>query len=190
MKTTIPLISCLTVVLFLGCSSVTMKYDYDPEYDFGQFKTYRWASGKEMNPDDKLAQTPWILKMVQAAVDKELQAKNLRKVENGDCNVVILAHAGTKERKEITQTGPGHDSVYKGWYDPWWGPYGGTTQVSYYNEATLVIDIISWENRELAWRGMATGIVRENNNPESTQKLVNEVVSGIFSNYPPEDSSR
>ena len=49
------------------------------------------------------------------------------------------------------------------WYDPWWGPYGGTTHVSYYEESTLVLDIVHWEKKELAWRGLATGTVREDN---------------------------
>ena len=96
---------------------------------------------------------PLVYKRVVAAVDKALAAKGMTKMEEGEPDVVIVAHAGSKERMQVTHTGGGY---YRGWYDPWWGPYGGSTHVSYYEEATLVIDIVSWNSKELAWRGMAT----------------------------------
>lgn len=74
------------------------QYDYDREYDFSKFRTYRWASGQEINPQDELIKNPLILKRVQTAVDNELQAKGLKKGEEGeDFDVVVLAHAGSKE---------------------------------------------------------------------------------------------
>jgi hypothetical protein len=179
----------LTAILFvafmLGCSSISVQYDYDREYDFSQFKTYRWASGQEINPQDELVKYPLILKRVQTAADNELQAKGLKKVEEDEeSDVVVLAHAGSKERMQVTQTG-GYGAGYRGWYDPWWGAYGGQTNVSYYEEATLVIDIVAWEQKELAWRGMATGTVKENQNAESQQKRIDGIVAKIFANYPP-----
>jgi hypothetical protein len=85
---------------------------------------------------------------------------------------------------QVTQTGGGYGG-YGGWYDPWWGPYGGSTHVSYYEEATLVIDIVAWEQKELAWRGMATGTVKEHKTPESMQKRIDGIIAKIFANYPP-----
>ena len=49
--------SALGVIYFLaflmpGCTSVMVKTDYDPEYNFKNFQTYRWAAENEINPDD------------------------------------------------------------------------------------------------------------------------------------------
>jgi hypothetical protein len=181
MKTLNFLIVLVVVSLVLGCSSVTVKTDYDREYDFSEFKTYRWASAQEINPNDELARNPLVQKRVMEAVDKTLAAKGMQKVEGDDSDVVVLAHAGSKEKMQVTQTG----GYYGGWYDPWWGAYGGQTHVSYYEEATLVVDIVAWENKELAWRGMATGTVKEHNNAESMQKRIDSVVEKIFASYPP-----
>jgi hypothetical protein len=159
--------------------------NYDPEYDFSKFKTYRWAAGKEINPNDELQQHPLVRDRVIKAVDKVLAEKGLTKVEGDDFDVVVLAHAGSKERMQVTQTGGGYYGGYRGWYDPWWGPYGGSTHVSYYEEATLVVDIVSWENKELAWRGMATGTVKDDIDAEKQQKRLNEIAQKIFANYPP-----
>ena len=57
--------------------------------------------------------------------------------------------------------------------------------MSYYEEATLVIDIVAWEKKELAWRGLATGTVEEQKNPEKAQKRMDMIVAKIFANYPP-----
>jgi hypothetical protein len=161
-------------LLILGCSSVTVKTDYDREYDFSEFKTYRWASAQEINPDDELARNPLVQKRVMEAVDRTLAAKGMQKVESEDVDVVVLAHAGSKEKMQVTQTGGGY---YRGWYDPWWGSYGGQTHVSYYEEATLVVDIVSWESKELAWRGMATGTVKEHKDAERNRKWLAIVVN-------------
>ena len=182
-------VTAILVGLFVAsCSSVAIKYDYDREYDFSKFKTYRWASGLEINPDDELVKYPLILKRVQASVDNQLQAKGLRKMEEGEnSDIVVLAHAGSTERMQVTQTpdvGYGR-RYYRGWYDPWWGAYGGQTNVSYYEEATLVIDIVAWEQKELAWRGMATGTVEQSKNAESQQKRIDDIIAKIFANYPP-----
>ncbi len=137
-------------LMLMACSSVTIKTDYDREYDFTKFKTYRWASGTEINPQDELQKYPLVLKRVVEAVDKTLAQKGLTKAEEGaDFDLVVLVHAGVKDKMQVHSTGGGgYYGGRHGWYDPWWGPYGGSTTVSYYEEATLVVDLVSWENKE------------------------------------------
>jgi hypothetical protein len=178
---TILSIVSLSLMMF-ACSSVTFKHDFDPEYDFATFKTYRWASAKELNPQDELQKYPLVYKRVVTAVDHVLAEKGMTKLEEGEPDVVVVAHAGSKERMQVTQTGGGY---YHGWYDPWWGPYGGQTHVSYYEEATLVVDIVSWKSKELAWRGMATGTVKENQSGEEQQESLDNIAKQMFKNYPP-----
>jgi hypothetical protein len=79
----------------------------------------------------------------------------------------------------------GYYGGYRGWYDPWWGPYGGTTTVSYYEEATLVVDLVDWGKKELAWRGMATGIVKGDADADEQQERLDALMTKIFANYPP-----
>jgi len=170
----------LAMILNFSCSSVTVRTDYDREYDFGKFKTYRWASAEEINPDDELAKYPLVYKRVQSSVDKELAARGFSKSESEEVDFVVLAHAGVKDRMQVHSTG-----YYGGWYDPWWGPYGGSTHVSYYEEGTLVIDIISWQKKELAWRGVGTKALSDNPNPEKVQREVDSIVTIILKDFPP-----
>ena len=171
----------LTLLLLTACSSVTVRTDFDPEYDFGSFKTYRWASTDEINPNDELAKHPLVYKRVQAAVDQTMKEKGFRMIESGDPDVVVVVNAGVKERMQVHQTG----GYYRGWYDPWWGPYGGQTHVSYYEEGTLVIDLVSWKSKELAWRGMGTGILKDYRDSADMQKDLDATVAKIMVSYPP-----
>lgn len=176
-------LAMLFLLSIYACSSITIKSDFDPEYDFSTFKTYRWATNEEVSPNDELSKYPLVKKRAIAAVDKVMATKGFTMVEGEEAaDVVMLIHAASKERMQVHNTGGGY---YRGWYDPWWGPYGGTTHVSYYEEATLVVDMVAWETKELAWRGMATGTVKQNQNAQEQQERLDNIAMRIFQEYPP-----
>lgn len=115
-------------------------------------------------------------KMPQA-LHSPLVMRQPRKNEVAD--VVLVTHAGLKQRMRIHQTIGCH-----GLYTPWWGPYGGSTHFSYYDETTLVVDIVSWDTRELACRGMATGVFGKNLSMEKQKKQLDGVAQKVFADYP------
>jgi Domain of unknown function (DUF4136) len=172
----------LILVVFLAfilasCSSVSVKYDYDQSKNFSKYKTYRWV---DVNlPADALAKNPLIKKRVIEAVNKGMTEKGFTLSESDTADLAVVVHAGSKEKMQITDWG-----TY-GWYNPWWGPYGGQVDVSYYTEGTLVIDLVDMADKELAWRGLATGTVSENPDPEKSQQRIDSIVTQILTNFPP-----
>jgi len=173
-------LSCLLgvmLVVLAACSSVSVKHDYDTETDFSKYRNYAWMD-REI-PGDELAKNPLIKKRVQVAVDATLASKGYTLTEFEKADFVVVIHAGIKERMRIQDWGR------YGWYDPWWGPYGGRVDVSYYEEGTLVVDIIDAKAKELVWRGMGTGIVKAYSKPEKMQKAMDEDVTKILSAFPP-----
>ncbi len=184
MKTISLSIVTIIILALVGCSSLKVTTDFDPSQDFNSYKTYRWATTEEANPNDALAQNPLVKKRVIAGIDKALQDKGFVLVEKGSGpDFVVITHAGVKEKMNVTQTG-GYRGY--GWYDPWWGPYGGSTHVSYYEEGSLVIDIIDWTEKELSWRGIGTGVVKERQqDAEEMQLRINEITAKILADFPP-----
>ena len=177
-------LSMVLLVLFAaGCSTVSVKTDFDHEYDFSGLKTYRWASGQEINPDDVLAKSPLVLKRVKKAVDKALQGKGFQVAQGEDADMVAMVHAGIQQKMRVDQTGP-VGPYRRGWYNPWWGAYGGTTYVSYYETGTLVVDIVDWKTKQLAWRGMGTKTVEDS---PASQEKIDEVVAKILEGFPPQE---
>ena len=187
MKIKIASISTLLILVFVGCSSLKVATDFDPTQDFSKYKTYRWATTKEVNPNDALAQNPLIKKRVVAGIDAALQQKGFVLADDAaEPDFVVMTHAGTKEKMQVYNTGGYGYGRYGGWYDPWWGPYGGSTQVSYYEEGSLVIDVIDWQEKELSWRGVGTGVVKESQqDAEEMQERINEITSKILTDFPP-----
>lgn len=175
------------VILLSGCSPFSVVSDYDRKYDFRSFQTYRWPTENEdIRKGDVLVEHPLVYKRVQSAVNAQLRAKGFRLTGAKQADFIVYAHAGIKKRKTY------HHSVGVGvpfgpyhWYRPWWGPYGGYTFVSYYDEGSLVVDIIDARTKELVWRGVATRIVRDYRTPEDMQRDINEAVGKILATFPP-----
>ena len=170
-------IALIFIIFAASCSSVSVKFDYDPAIDFSKFKTFGWKDVEI--PNDALSKNPLLAKRVKEAVIKELEAKGYTYSESEKVDFAVVAHAGTKDRMQVTDWGS------YGWYSPWWGPYGGRVDVSQYTEGTLVIDIVDMQEREMAWRGLATGTVDESTNPERAQARIDNIVSQILANFPP-----
>ncbi len=50
----------------------------------------------------------------------------------------------------------------------------------------MVIDIVDFEKKELAWRGIGTGTVEDaKENKEQEQQIINEIVAKILDGFPP-----
>jgi hypothetical protein len=176
----------LVMFLFVGCSSLDVTTDFDPEQDFSTYKTYTWYKG-EMPADDALSANPLIQKRVMNSVNKELQAKGFE-LTDGDPDFVVIIHAGTKERMQVTNTGYGYGGYGWGRYGYGWGGYGAPmdTQVSYYDEATLVVDIADFTKKELVWRGTGTGVLsKKERSQEESQQIADEVIMKIMKDFPP-----
>lgn len=182
---TLTLIFITTFILaFIGCSSVTVTTDHDPEIDFSKYKTYLWYAG-EMPADDKLSSNPLVKKRIGSAVEKALESKGITKGADGKADLVVIIHAGTKEKMQVTNYGYGGYG-YGRYGRGWGGGYGGSyTDVHYYEETTLLIDLIDVELKELVWRGSGTGIVKEYSNQQEMQEAIDGVVAKIMNDFPP-----
>jgi hypothetical protein len=179
-------LSVITLSL-IGCSSIKYSTDFDPTQDFSKYKTYRFANANEVDPEDLLAQYPLIKKRVMTAIEEDFASKGFELAQGAEPDFVVLLAAGSKERMQVTQTG-GYG--YGGWYGGYRGyggyGYGGSTHVSYYEEGTLIIDIVDWQEKELSFRGTATGTLsKSEKTPEESQADIDELISNILSKFPP-----
>jgi hypothetical protein len=182
------LLSLLVSTLALSAcgSGMTINADWNDTVDFSTWSTFRYAEKDELNPADALQTNPFAGQRVRAAIERNLQAKGYTLVETGDVDFVVLAHAGIKEKMSVTNWGASYGGYYGGWYDPWWGPYGGNTTVSYYDEGTLVIDMVDMSDKELSWRGMATATLESNPSADKMEKNINKAVDNILMRFPPQ----
>jgi hypothetical protein len=175
--------------LLAGCSSLDVSTDFDPENDFSTYKTYAWFDGV-MPEGDALSANPLVKKRAISSVDKELASKGFT-IADGDPDFVVIIHAGMKERMQVTNTGYGGYGYgaygYGRYGSGGWGGGGiSDTHVSYYDEATVVVDIADFVKKELVWRGTGTGVLsKSEKTQEESQETADEVIRRIMQDFPP-----
>jgi hypothetical protein len=150
-----------------------VTYDYDKSADFSKLKTYTWIPGH--NLQDELNH-----KRIVNAVDAQLAAKGLRKVESADKPDALVAyHASFNRDLQVNGFSSG------------WGGYRfapnrtGTARVEQILVGTLVVDVVEAANKTIVWRGTATKDIDVNASPEKRDKNINKAAEKLFKNYPP-----
>jgi hypothetical protein len=165
-------ITLFAAILLVGCSTISVNQDYDPGYDFSKLKTFGFIP---ISPEAGIDQIN--ANRFGDAIKKEMTAKGYTVSEKADFGVAILF--GKETKTNITTYGYG--------YGPYWGRYGGTTNVdvSQYDEGTLIIDIIDLTKKELVWRGTGTGALNPNATVEERTANINNAVAQILALFPP-----
>ena len=176
----------MLAAIMLGTNAMAEKIrvHYDHTLDFTKFKTYGWA------PHGAVAHPMLALDAV-GAVEDELNARGLTKVaENPD---LIIAFYGAVD-SEVSMTS--NNPIYNATggippFDPsmtspgnslyWDSYYGNSTVVVYPGQ--LVIDLIDFKTKKLAWRGFAAEAISPNN-PDKLMDEVNSTIKKLFKEYP------
>jgi hypothetical protein len=176
------LIAVLGMAVLAGCSEYEIQHDYDVDSNFNAFKTYAWMPRTVTNASGSATtaiQSNTLLdKRIEGAVDAQMQAKGfVPNQENPD--LLVVHHVGLKDKVDVTDWG----YTYAGSY--WGGGLGRSVDVYQYTEGTLIVDLVNANNKQLVWRGSATGVVEPGRTPEQIEARVNDVVRRIFENYPP-----
>jgi hypothetical protein len=177
----------LVVVSAVLCSvamAEKIHVHYDKSLDFSKFKTYGWA------PHGAVARPMLALDFV-GAVEDELNKRGLHKVaENPD--LIIVFYAAVDSEVSMTSNNPLYNAT--GGippFDPsmtspgnslyWDGYYGNSTVVVHPGQ--LVIDLIDFKTKKLAWRGFAAESISANN-PDKLMGEVNSTITKLFKEYP------
>lgn len=171
------LLAGLIVALVLSTAAFAQKInvDWDRTANFSQFHTYMWE--KSPHP----AKDFWNDRIMEA-VDKQLQAKGLTKVDSNPDLWVVYSNS-IHDQKQVVGTGY---NMGPGWG---WGYWGGPTSVTYNTyvtkQGTLVVEIADAKDHDLLWRGSATDTISDNSNKNIN--TLNKAVDKLFQKYPPKE---
>lgn len=164
-----------------------VRYNFDKDTDFSRFKTYKWVNLKDAAKLNDLVD-----KQIKEAVDAELAAKGLTKVEDDSANLYIGYQSAIGQEKQFTSYST--DWGYgPGWYrGGWYGGIGsstgyGSTSTIYVGQ--LAVDMYDSANHDLVWRGVASKTIDEKAKPEKQEKNLGKAVKKLLKNYPPSKKS-
>ena len=171
MKTRVVVVACLG--LFLSALAVAQQtsIDFDRSANFANYHTYMWEASP--NP----AQPPWNQRIIDA-IDKQLQAKGLTKVDSNPDLWVVYSNS-IRNEKQVVGAGYG--------FGPTWGWGGGASPVIHNTfitkVGTLVVELADTKDKQLLWRGSVSDAIGDNAN--KNQKTLNKAVAKLFQKYPP-----
>lgn len=181
--------------LLLGTSScatsarVGVSNDFDHSVNFRAYKTYAYypQQGQDTEGGPARGYESFLDQRIRAAVEREMTAKGLTKVDAKQNPDVFVAYSAKVENKQRVNS-----------YSPYGYPYGygyggygyggrGMAPVTEYKAGTVIIDIVDAKRKELAWRGTGMAQLDQNSiNEAETFRIVNS----ILGTYPPQDNNQ
>ena len=167
-------------LLALTANAQKVKVSSNPAANFSKYKTYAWDQGTLPNP--------LIKQYIVAAVDKEMTAKGLRKVEN-DADLMLTTLTATAS--DLTMTNPSWapslNSIATG--------IPSSSQAWAVTKGTLVIDMSDAKTKNGVWRGVASHTLEDGpsgnavRDAKTVEKPINKAVQKMFKKFPPQSKS-
>jgi hypothetical protein len=171
------LIATTVAALALAGSALAqdVTVDYDRAANFGAIKTF--AVKLETPWGNPIGEKRLIQEMTQALVEKGWK---VAPEAEADAHAVIHGASRTKRSLNTFYSGMGGYG-WRGWGAGGFGT--ATTTASEYTEGTLVVDIYAARSKQLMWRGVAQGELKDK--PEKREKQLQKVSDKMFKDFPP-----
>lgn len=169
----------LAFVLLASCSGVQVSTDFDRDVDFAAYRTYAWwpaADQPDASKADPRYQSPLADARVRRAVEAVLEGKGYRKLDAAP-DFFVNYHLSIESKLDVYTV----NRYYGGW-----GIGIPETRTVQYDEGTLVIDVGDRRQKELVWRGIGRGRVRDNPSAEQLTRDVDRAVGEILGRFPPQ----
>jgi hypothetical protein len=156
----------------IGCAKpLTAETEHAEGVDFGQFETYRWITDDlvliQSGTGNENIRNVENEKLIRAAVERELEAKGLRKASGDEADLVVAFTVGTKVRYQIQ---------------------GGSTPLELAGEAasvtqgTLTLYMFSRASSEQIWSAWTKKDLEPGSEPDP---IIKQAVAVLLAEFPP-----
>ncbi|MEN8190581.1 MAG: DUF4136 domain-containing protein [Thermodesulfobacteriota bacterium] len=179
----------ITGLVVQGCSTVAVKSDFSPDYDFSVLKSFRWLEESPSSSNDTRVENEAVREAVVNGVDRELKKKGYSRVDSDRKADFMVAWHGAVNRRLQQQS-----------LDHFYGPYGygpvaraaaekegaGVGNVREYEEGVLVIDILDPTGKTIVWRGSGKQELAPKPLADEVRREINRAVATILNRFPPD----
>ena len=173
-----------TVFALLGCETVHVVSDHDPEFSFSGYDSFAWMSAHPMVSAGP-GMNPLIEGRIMAVITETMRAKGISLVPTAEqADFVVSFSVGARERVSVTSTP--YPVAYRGAWR-WGRAYYNDVDVRQYTEGRLAIDIFDAKEKRPVWHGYATANISSTDRAER-QALLREAVTKILAEFPPKAS--
>lgn len=164
----------LSVLILLGCSSLKVNVDYDPEFNFLDQKSFAIVHHNREG-EDTLFNDRFI-----NALENELKEKAYIQADKSLADLIFVFHVNVESKVDIDTD---YTMVGYGRYG-YAGRMVSTTRTYKYTKGTLIIDALNPKDNKIVWRGIITDILKSYANPEERTAYIQKVVKEGMKDFP------
>lgn len=169
----------LSVTALLGCASVEVATNHDPEVDFSAYSAYLWVAAKDAGID--YTPQPHLDLRFRRIVDDTLAAKGFEvAVAPPQADLLLVYYAAVDSKLRVTTTPT--INAYPYGYGYWPGSTWGYTEARIVHEGTVVLDMVDRATKQVVWTGSVSGVIRSANPPGDR---IAKVVDQLLATFPP-----
>lgn len=126
-----------------ACAAINVGSFVERGIEFSRYQTFAWAPPEQLaTGDPRLDNNEFFQRRMLAAIEKELTAKGMERVELTSADLVVHYHASVTQRVDPQ----GADEKYG---------YCEDCRPSVFDAGTLTIDLVDLRTNRLVWRGWA-----------------------------------
>lgn len=163
------------IAFLAGCASKVVT-DYSSSAVFGNYTS--WAFSPRPNGESFTSLDD---SRVREAVTRELNRKAMKQVPDTEADLLVNWEIVPEERLEQIGVGLGF-GFGRGNFG--WG-LSAPPPVREVKEGKLVVRLVERRNEQVVWQATSRRYLNENQSPDTRRELIDEVVSEMFSKYPP-----
>ncbi len=164
-----------SLIISFGCAPINVQHSYDNFTKFSQLRTYRWSAASLRAGEPRNTNYPAIHAQIRRAVEHRMALSGFTKVDSGA--VDFIAHyivAQQDQTRTLTKniTARGDTPIIQ------------TVDVGY-REGSLVLEMLTPDERRVLWRGWAKSEISPDLNPREIYPKIDQGVADILAYFPP-----
>ncbi|WP_045859631.1 DUF4136 domain-containing protein [Teredinibacter purpureus] len=177
---------CVTLILMMsGCATRQPAVDYRTEYDFSTLESFavlKFDKTHYQNPKVSELEVDRI-----ASVLKNVFAERYSEVDKEQADFHVRHVLIVEERMRVDNYNASF-GVYRGGFGYNYGYSTPPSQNTYYQQGSIIVDVLDAQTNEVLWRGTVEGKVKRNSTPEARQARITRQLSGLLAQFPPSKS--
>lgn len=159
-------LSAALLFALAACSGITANSNLAPGTNLAQYRTYAWHTGTSGQAESIAEQ------QVRSSLQAQLAERGMTLATTQPPDFLVAYH-GKKQQKV---------DVYPGGYGYWGYGWGGFPDIQTYTQGTLIVDFIDPKTNRVFWRGTASGVLDNPNNPN--MQKIDTAVAKLMQQYP------
>ncbi|WP_083608196.1 DUF4136 domain-containing protein [Teredinibacter haidensis] len=171
------------IVLISGCANQPSSVDYREGYDFSNLRRYAM-----LDVDTSVYENPKVseleIERVEQLMTAEL-AKRYTLAEKEQADFLVRFFLVVEERMKV-DTFNATFGMFRGGYGYHYGLETPEVKNTYFQQGSIIVDILDAKTDDVIWRGSTEGKIRKNPTPEERKARVARLLKDLFARFPPQ----